>query len=151
VEAPKDIPAVRILPMSDKIPGFRERTIEQVQRYWFLNRLPKNGGKFGYIRVGLNARPGTVVLFQFRARIIASATFLRDERYEKPIRGSAGVLHFDPASFRTFAPLDLAAIRAVWPRFRAFGHVRQFLNPQMYGKFKRRLSNVKSPAKQGRN
>ena len=88
---------------------------------------------------------GTVVLFQFRARVIASAVFLRDEKFERPRRGSGGVLHFDPASFRTFAPLDVAAMRQVWPRFRAFGHVKQYLNPAAYPKLARRLKDVAKP------
>ena len=32
--------------------------------------------------------------------------------------------------------------------FRAFGHVKQFLNPTLYPKFKRRLKNVASPFEQ---
>ena len=93
----------------------------------------------------MNALPGTLVLFQYRARIIASAVFLRDEKFERSRRGSAGVLHFDPASFCAFTPLDVAAMRQIWPSFRAFGHVKQHLNPTLYSKFKRRLKNVESP------
>ena len=37
-------------------------------------------------------------------------------------------------------------MRKVWPSFRAFGHVKQSLNPTLYSQFKRRLKNVKSPA-----
>ncbi len=86
--------------------------------------------------------PGTVVLFQFQARIIASAIFRRDEKFKRPIGGFAGVLHFDVESIRTFDPLDIDALRKVWPGMRAFGHVKQFLNPAGYPKFKRRLKNV---------
>jgi hypothetical protein len=142
---PHPIPAIRILPMSDKIPGFRNRTIADVQTKCFLRDLPKNNGRFRYPVSGLSADPGAIVLFQFRARIIASAVFLRDEKFEKPIRGCAGALYFDPKSFRTFDPLDVEAMRKTWPRFRAFGHVKQFLNPTCYPAFKRRLKNVALP------
>ena len=71
--------------------------------------------------------------------------FLRDEKFVRPRGDSAGALHFDPASIRTFDPLDVEAMRKIWPGFRAFGHVKQFLNPTLYGKFKRQLKNLASP------
>jgi hypothetical protein len=141
----REIPAVRILPMSDKTPGFVGRDIADVQRSTFLRDLQVNGGRFRYPRAGLNARAGTVVLFQYRARVIASALFIRDERFDHRRRGYAGMLHFDVASIRTFDPVDANAMRAVWPAFRAFGHVKQFLNPGRYAMFKRRLKRVQAP------
>ena len=50
-----EIPAVRIWPMSDKIPGFRGRSIEDVQQRTFLRDLRKNKGRFHYRSAGLNA------------------------------------------------------------------------------------------------
>ena len=142
----REIPAVRILPMSDKTKGFRGKGIEEVQREVFLRGLPAMNGRYRYPSAGLNADPGTVVLFQYRARIIASAVFLRDEKFERPIGGYGGEMYFDPASFRTFDPLDALAMRKVWPGFRAFGHVKQYLNPTLYPEFKKRLKHVASPA-----
>ncbi len=141
----RQVPAVRIWPMSDKLEGFRGRNIEDVQAKTFLRGLPKCGGRYRYPKVGLNAEPGTVVLFQYRARIIASAVFLRDEKLPRARDGSAGTLYFDVASIRTFDPLDVEAMRKVWPSFRAFGHVKQFLNPLRYSQFDRRLKNVAAP------
>ena len=132
----REIPAVRIWPMSDKTPGFRGRSIEDVQRGLFLRDLPACHGRFRYPSAGLSADPGTVILFQYRARIIASAVFLRDD---------ARAIHLDPASIRTFAPLDVEAMRKVWPSFRAFGHVKQFLNPTLYAAFEKRLKHAASP------
>jgi len=142
---PTEIPAVRILPMSDKIEGFRGRSIGDVQRKTFLRDLVRCKGRFRYGSSGLNAAPGTVVLFQFKARIIASAVFLRDERYEKPTKGGGGEMHIDVRTIRTFDPLDADAMRKVWPSFRAFGHVKQYLNPTRYPMLKRQLKNVASP------
>src|SRR4051812_6330081 len=138
----REIPAVRILPMSAQLDGFRGRSIEDVQSRLFLRDLPRCKGRFRYPRAGLNADPGTVVLFQYRARIIASAVFLRDEKFERPIGGCGGAMYFDVRSFRTFDPLDVEAMRKVWPGFRGFGHVKQFLNPTRYPAFARRLKNV---------
>ena len=131
--------------MSDKAPGFRGRSIEDVQANVFLRDLPAMKGRWRYPRVGLAAEPGAIVLFQYRARIIASAVFLRDEKFERPKRESNGALHFDVPSIRTFDPLDVQAMRMVWPAMRGFGHVRQFLNPMRYSAFKRRLRNVLAP------
>jgi hypothetical protein len=143
---PRHTPAtVRILPMSDKLPGFRGRSIADVQAKCFLRDLPRVNGRFHYPSVGLDAEPGTIVLFQYRARIIASATFLRDEKFDRPRRGCAGALHFDPSSFRTFDPVDVEGMRKAWPSFRAFGHVRQYLHPLRYPIFKRRLKQVMAP------
>jgi hypothetical protein len=137
---PRDVPSIRIFPMSEQRPGFRGRSIEDVQQRIFLDDLArKSDGRWHYQKTGLNAPPGTLVLFQFKARIIASAIFLRDEKFIRPRRGASGILHFDPSSFRTFTPLDVADMRKIWPSFRAFGHVKQYLNPAMYAKFKRRL------------
>lgn len=139
------IPSVRILPMSDKLDGFRRRTIEQVQAQVFLRSLPRMNGRYRYQSAGLNAEPGTVVLFQFKSRIIASAVFLRDEKLETPDGKHGGALYFEAESFRTFDPVDAAEMRKVWPAFRGFGHVKQALNPTRFSIFKRRLKNVAMP------
>jgi hypothetical protein len=131
--------------MSDKLRGFRGRTIEQVQQAIFLRQLPAMGGRWRYGSAGLNADPGTLVLFQFKARIIASAVFLRDEKFDRPVRGSAGEIYFDPQSFRVFDPLDVQMMRKAWPSFRAFGHVKQHLNPARYPLLKRHLKHLMSP------
>src|SRR5688500_20412754 len=103
-------PSIRIFPMSERRAGFRGRGTADVQRRVFLRDLPlKCDGRWRYPSSGLNAPVGTVVLFQFRARVIASAVFLRDEKFARPTRGSVrgrrGVLRFAPAPSRTRAPL----------------------------------------------
>lgn len=138
----REIPAIRILPMSDKAKGFVGRSIENVQARCFLRELPAMNGRYRYPKSGLNAEPGTVVLFQYRARIIACGVFLRDEKFERHKGGYAGAMYFEPGSFRTFDPLDVEAMRKVWPSFTRFGHVKQYLNPTRYAQFKRRLKNV---------
>jgi hypothetical protein len=130
-----DIPAVRIWPMSDKIPGFRGKSIAQVQADCFLRDLPNAGGAFSYCSAGLHSPTGSIVLFQFQARIIASAVLLRDEKFKSPRAGRRGRLHLEVSSIRTFEPLNFAAMRRIWPGVRPFGHVKQALNPTLYAKF----------------
>ncbi len=124
--------------MSDQIRGFRGKSIAQVQAECFLRDLPKAGGVFSYRSAGLHAPAGTVVFFQFQARIIATAVLLRDEKFNTTRAGRRGRLHLDPSSIRTFQPLDFAAMRQIWPGIRPFGHVKQMLNPTRYAKFRRR-------------
>jgi hypothetical protein len=143
----REVTAVRILPMSDKIEGFRGLSIADVQSIYFLDKLPNGKGKFPYRSSGLSGEPGTVVLFQFQARIIATGVLVRDERFEKPRNGHSGVLHFEPDSFQTFEPVDVEQMRKAWPRFRGFGHVKQVLNPASYSAFKRRLKEVRTPGR----
>ena len=107
---PIEIPAVRILPMSDKIAGFRGRSIEDVQTRTFLQRSGRNAEDFVTARPAWNAPPGTIVLFQFKAHIIASTIFLRDERHDKPIEKEyGGTMYFDVRSIRTFNPLNVGS------------------------------------------
>jgi len=140
----REVPAVRIWPMSDKIKGFVGLKAEDVQSIYFLDKLPNGQGKFPYRASGLNAPAGTVVLFQFKGRIIASGVFARDEKFENAKKGHGGMLHFEAGSFRTFDPVDFEGMRKAWPRFGGFGHVKQALNPGMYGAFRRRLKNERS-------
>jgi len=138
----REIAAVRIWPMSDKAPGFVGRSIEDVQRKTFLRDLVKSKGRFRYRSSGLNAPAGTVILFQFKARIIASAVFLRDEKFERPRGGHGGAIYVEVGSVRTFEPVDVEGMRKVWAGFRGYGHVKQWLNPTLYGVFRRGLRKV---------
>jgi hypothetical protein len=143
----KLVPAVRILPMSANEKSFRGRGVEDVQAGFFLEELalPPKSGRFRYPTTGLNAEPGTVVLFQYEAKIIASATFERSERYDQPQHGYRGAIWFDVKSIRTFDPVDVEAMRKIWPEFRSFGHVKQHLDPAKYAKFQKRLLGVTAP------
>lgn len=130
--------------MSDKLPGFRDRSIEDVQAKLFLHDLVRSRGRYRYPRSGLNAEPGTIVLFQFKARVIASARFLRDEKFEQADRdGFGGAMFFDAASIEIFDPIDDATMRRAWAGFRRFGHVKQALNPTCFAMFRRVRKHVR--------
>jgi hypothetical protein len=133
--------------MSPKEKSFRGRTLEDVQAGFFLQELPfpPRNGRYRYPTGGLNAEPGTVVLFQYEGRIIASAIFDRNERFERPEGGYKGALWFDVTSIRTFEPVGPDKVRHIWPEFRSFGHVKQFLNPAKYPAFVKQLVGVVGP------
>ena len=129
--------------MSDREPGFVGKSIEWVQREIFLRDLPARGGRFRYRASGLSAPAGTVVLFQYRARIIAMAEFVRDQKFQRARRGHGGELCLEAGSIRTFEPIDGAGMRRVWAGFGRFGHVKQRLNAACYPAFRRRLRGIK--------
>ena len=140
------VPAVRILPMSTDEPSFRGRSIDDVQTWFFLAELPfTRRGAYHYINQGLVAEPGTVVLFQYDKRIVATATLRATERFEGPQHGFTGVLRFDPASIRVFDPVGPDEVRAAWPAFKGFNRVKQSLGPAGWPAFERRLTNVTAP------
>jgi hypothetical protein len=143
-------PAVRILPMDSKeTPGFVGCSIEDVQRQFFLNELVRPDsppGRFHYRRVGLRAEPGTVVLFQYAGKIIASAILAGIDRFEATeLDRYGGAYQFDAKSIRVFDPVDAAAIRKIWPQVTRLGQAKWSLDPASYGEFERQLTGVEAP------
>jgi hypothetical protein len=143
----RKIPAVRILPMSPHEKSFRGRSVEDVQEVFFLKELPspRRNGRYRYPTSGLSEEPGAVVLFQYEGRIIASAIFERNERFEQPRDGYKGVLWFDARSIRTFQPVGRDELRAIWPDFTRFGQAKQYLDPKNYPAFEKQLVGVTAP------
>ena len=111
-----------------------------------LTLSPKQNGRYRYPTSGLDTERGTVVLFQFQGRIIASAIFLESERFDRPEDGYKGALWFDPGSIRTFQPVGPDEVRAIWPEFRRFGRAKQYLAPARYRAFQKQLIEVRTPA-----
>ena len=143
-------PAIRILPMDSKEePGFAGSSIWEVQRQYFLNELVRPGrpaGRFHFHKSGLRAEPGTVVLFQFGGKIIASAVLSSIERFSEAEHGCfRGAFQFDAKSIRVFDPVDAAAIRKIWPQVSRLGQAKWSLDPKFYEEFERSLTGVDSP------
>jgi len=142
-------PAIRILPMtkdiSTEFPGCTN--IEDVQKTYFLDELPsREDGRYYYRKRGLNSSPGTVVLFQCQARIIASAALAGIQRFERDDEnGYGGCLNFDVLSIMTFKPVTVDGIRDIWPGFKGFNQSPQELNPEGYPEFYNTLENVMRP------
>lgn len=142
-------PAVRILPMTNNIqeefPGCTN--IEDLQQKFFMNELPSRKNGRYYYRKGLKAEPGTVVLFQCQACIIASATLTGIERFEEQTEsGYNGCLNFEVMSIRIFKPITDDTIREIWPGFSRFNQTKQYLNPpENYSEFRKILESITKP------
>lgn len=125
------LPDVRILPMDSRL-EFDGRSIKEVQRSFFLKELQgedRPPGKYWYRESGVSAESGTVVLFQYEGKIIASATFVEAERFEV-LEGDTykGALYFDPQSVKVFDPVGSDVVSAIWPEFKGFSHVKWSLD-----------------------
>ena len=141
--------AVRILPMSSKDePIFVGLSAHEVQHKYFLGELVRPDrppGKYRYRTAGLQAQPGTVVLFQYAGGIIASATLNRVVRFEVPDGPYKGALHFDADSIRVFDPVGSDVITQIWPEFKGFGQAKWSLDPKGYRAFEQKLTSVEEP------
>jgi hypothetical protein len=149
-------PAVCILPMSAQV-EFEGWTTPQVQTEFFLGQRarteddynllhPAHPGRYQYKRHALNAGPGTLVLFQFDAHIIASAVLSWIQKYEQPQGEYHGIMWFEPSSIRVFAPLTLVDVQSVWPEVTQFGMMMWTPAPaSSYLRFCRLLRGIAAP------
>jgi len=122
-------------------------SVEELQRKFFLEDLPSRpDGHYRYYKYGLKTPPDSVVLFQYRNALVASAVFRNCERFAKADeRGYEGALYFDVKSIRVFGPVGPDDVSRIWPQFRGFSHVKQSLDPKGYATFERGLKHVKAP------
>jgi hypothetical protein len=140
-------PDVRILPMDLNEEEFRGKSAEQVQADFFLGELPSEArrGRYAFKRAGLKAKEGTVVLFQFDNRIIASATLDRAERLSRPRGEYRGNLYFKPGSIRVFDPVGVDRVSEIWPIVKRFNRAKYHLPPSRYPEFQRGLTRIRQP------
>ena len=145
----KALVEVRILPMNFQ-KEFKKsyKTLAGLQNYFFRkerfrNNRRKVDGEYWYRQSGLNARPGTMVLFQCVGSIVGRAKVIQEPVPFNPPRCGVykGALFFKPETIKVFYPPVAAKIvRAVWPRFQRFNQTKQYLEPSTrYWKFEQRL------------
>ncbi|AWK52761.1 hypothetical protein DIC82_17955 [Clostridium beijerinckii] len=99
----KSISEIRFLPMDSK-----EEFKTYKEAIEFLSKtMPNRNGKYGYRSNKMTCKEGSLVLFQYDAKLIASARFLENIKYEKPIVYSEkdiskGYYIFDVSSIQIF-------------------------------------------------
>jgi hypothetical protein len=138
-------PEVRLLPMDNQEEEFKNRSLEEVQVVFFLDILPRREGCYHYLTKGLEAELGSVVLFQFDKRLIASARFVKRKRFKNPETPYRGALYFEVESIKVFDPVSWSAVHQIWPECKGFNQVKQRLDPKKYPVFVRRLTGVRTP------
>lgn len=153
---------VRILPMDRKV-EFSEYgdNIKRVQDQFFIKELPSRPdnlwqGKYRYRAEGMNAEPGTVVLFQYYGKVIASAVLNNIDKSPQVEEGYYGAYFFDPSSIQIFEPVSSDEIKLIWgddfidsqgnkhKGFKRFGQAKIYLDPKKYSTFCSMLKSIRS-------
>ncbi|WP_223553217.1 HNH endonuclease [Lysinibacillus sphaericus] len=134
----KGIPAIRLLPMSEDDPEFGEKSIEDLQE-WFNDELPYRVYNF---KKGMVTPPGTLVLFQYKGCVIASAILEEKVLYgERTEGGYSGAYNFVPSSIAVFTPIKSNELKSVWDKFKGFNQSSQKLDVNQFNSFCRLLLN----------
>jgi hypothetical protein len=134
------VPAIRILPMSENDKEFNGFSIEDLQE-WFITILP---GRVYQFKTGMNAEPGTIVLFQYKSHIVALATLADKIIYKmKMSDGYKGCYVFEPYSISTFIPITALDMKRIWFNFKGFNQSQKILHTDLeeYLNFGRLLKN----------
>lgn len=119
---------LRILPMSNSEEEFAEMCIEEVQNEYFLGRLiNEEKGLYYYRTYGINAPKGSLILFQFKNRIIAVAKLL-DIKKDSQYPDYNGTFQFDINSIQVFEPITAQEINKIDSNITMFSHVKQRIN-----------------------
>ncbi len=153
-------PSVWILPMVSEVFSFRDKSIGNMQREYFLNKMveidpittkPYNEeGWFLYHKHFRNMERGTVVLFQYqgtasRTHIIASACLCRVVLLKPPVEGYELAYVFDVKSIRVFDPVDAEDLCKIWPSpFKGLSRAQK-LDETRYPEFEKSLTSVTTP------
>ncbi|MDF2882893.1 MAG: putative restriction endonuclease [Clostridiaceae bacterium] len=118
----KSIPEIRFLPMDKE----REFPTYEEAIEFLSETMPNKNGKYGYRSNKMTCKERSLVLFQYDAKLIASASFLENIKYENPIVYSEqdiskGYYIFDVSSIRIFEqPITAAEYFNIDNKFKNF-------------------------------
>lgn len=133
-----DVNSVRILPMSGSDPEFTGSSIEEVQK-WFINVLPYREYNF---KRGLNSEHGTLVLFQYKSHVIASAILDEKIIFDSKLGGVySGAYRFIPSSIAIFDPINSQEMNSIWNGFKGFSQTHKKLDLYNYIDFVKLIVN----------
>ena len=129
----ENLPAIRLLPMSESDPEFTTFTIEDLQE-WFMKELPYRVYNF---KTEMITPRGTLILFQYKNSVIASAILVDKIIYPERLDGGyKGAFIFDPYSITVFTPITKEEIKQIWTTFKSFNQSMQKLDPSKLNQYK---------------
>jgi len=129
----ENVPAIRLLPMSESDPEFTNFTIEDLQE-WFIKELPYRAYNF---KTEMITPLGTLILFQYKNSVIASAVLADKKIYPEILDGGyKGAFIFDPYSIAIFTPINKEEMKLIWNTFRSFNQSMQKLDPSKLNQYK---------------
>ena len=120
---------IRLLPMSQE--EFENKTILEVQKEYFLNNLIfEQDGRFYYPKIGMNTSNGSLILFQYKSNIIASATLKGTEDFtDNPVEGKYSKAYvFEKDSIAVFEPIAKEEIILIDNTFKSFNQSKQVID-----------------------
>lgn len=128
----KKVEEIRIIPMS-RSDEFDNQTIEEVQQQYFLNDLVyRQDCKYYYRKSGINSIKGSLILFQYDNKIIASAQLKNIEKYDE-IQGGQygeyrGAITFYDETIQVFTPIEVDELKSIDLNFKKFSQTKQFID-----------------------
>lgn len=128
----KKVEEIRIIPMS-RSDEFDNQTIEEVQQQYFLNDLVyRQDCKYYYRKSGINSIKGSLILFQYDNKIIASAQLKSIEKYDEIQSGQygeyRGAIAFYDETIQVFTPIEVDELKSIDPKFKKFSQTKQFID-----------------------
>lgn len=119
---------IRIMPMS-KSGEFDNQTITQVQQEYFLKDLfNRQDCEYHFKKAGIKSFNGSLILFQYDNKIIASAQLKNVEKYDKiKNKKFSGEITFYKDTIQVFEPIDENELKKIDQNFKKFSNVKQFL------------------------
>ncbi|MCD2347197.1 HNH endonuclease [Clostridium guangxiense] len=121
----KEVPEIRIMPMSTE--EFNNELIEEVQEEYFLNCLTyREDCKYYYRKQGINSSNGSLILFQYDNKIIASAQLngIQNDKYGE----YKGSILFYKDTIEIFQPIEANELTNIDCKFQRFSNSKQFLD-----------------------
>ncbi len=121
----KEVPEIRIIPMSTE--EFHNESIEEVQQEYFLNCLTyRENCKYYYRKQGINSSNGSLILFQYDNKIIASSQ-LNGIENDKCGEYNGSILFYKD-TIEIFEPIGSNELKKIDSKFKNFSQAKQFLD-----------------------
>lgn len=130
---PKKIRDIRLLPMSSEL-EFLNMDYKEVQKQFFMDKLiNEKKGEYLFRSSGMSAAEGTLVLFQFDNKIIASGVLLSVGKFDDiKDKFYKGAYYFDVESIKVFEPISVDELSKIDKTFKKFSHVKSKLDNSKY-------------------
>lgn len=120
---------IRLLPMSSKLEFSSMSYIEVQNKYLLEELIFEQNGEYLFREKGINAPKNTLVLFQFKNKIIGSAKLINVVSF-KELKDNiyGGAYYFDTDSIEIFEPIVADEISKIDNTFKKFSQVKKRLD-----------------------
>jgi len=133
---------IRILPMSHT-QEFVDWSIKRLQSQYFLNELINNSnGEYYYQTGGMDAGNNSLVLFQFRGFIVASAVLLNIKKFSNIVEEKYhGCYLFDVNTIKVFEPISVDELSDIDSNVKRFTQTKQIISYSKLGEIEKLIED----------